>query len=75
MSDFGMVSVIVPIHNTQNYLKRCFDSIINQRYSNLEILLIDDGSTDLSGAICDEYEKKDSRVKVVHSTGGGGRFC
>ncbi len=60
-----LLSVIVPIYNAQQYLKQCLDSIINQRYRNLEIILVDDGSTDQSGVIADSY-KKDSRVKVIH---------
>ena len=60
------ISIIVPIYNVDKYLKRCLNSIINQTYRYIEILLIDDGSTDLSGKICDEYKKKDKRIKVIH---------
>ena len=66
-----LISVIVPIYNTQEYLHQCVDSIISQTYQNLEIILVDDGSSDLSGAICDEYEKKDKRIKVIHKKNGG----
>lgn len=66
-----LISVIVPIFNVEKYLKKCIDSIINQTYKNLEIILVDDGSTDNSPNICDEYIKKDSRVKVVHKENGG----
>lgn len=61
-----MISVIVPVYNVEKYLERCIDSILKQTYSNLEILLIDDGSSDNSGKICDEYAKKDNRIKVIH---------
>ena len=61
-----MISVIVPIYNVEAYLPRCIESILHQTYANLEVLLIDDGSTDGSGRICDEYCKKDSRCKVIH---------
>ena len=66
-----LVSIIVPVYNTEKYLMECVDSLINQTYTNLEILLIDDGSTDNSGNICDEYSKKDCRVRVIHKENGG----
>lgn len=66
-----LISVIVPVYNTEQYLERCIDSIISQTYKNLEIILVDDGSTDRSGEICDAYGKKDTRVKVVHKKNGG----
>ena len=66
-----LVSVIVPVYGVEQYLERCIISILNQTYSNLEIILVDDGSKDNSPAICDEYEKKDSRIKVVHKVNGG----
>ena len=66
-----MLSVIVPVYNAEAYLHRCIDSILMQTYINYELLLIDDGSTDKSGAICDEYLKKDSRVRVFHKDNGG----
>lgn len=66
-----LISVIVPVYNVENYLSRCVDSIINQTYSNLEIILVDDGSTDSSGIICDEYKKKDKRITVIHQENGG----
>lgn len=65
------ISVIVPVYNVEKYLKECIESIIKQTYKNIEILLIDDGSTDNSGSICDEYAKKDNRIKVVHQVNGG----
>lgn len=66
-----LISVIVPIYNIENYVKRCIDSIIHQTYTNLEIILVDDGSTDSSGKICDEYAAQDSRIKVIHKLNGG----
>lgn len=65
------VSVIVPIYKVEKYLKKCIDSIINQTYSNLEIILVDDGSPDNCGVICDEYAKKDSRIRVFHQKNSG----
>ena len=61
-----IVSVIVPVYNVEKYLKRCIDSILMQTYRNLEIILVDDGSTDNSGSICDQYGLIDSRIKVIH---------
>ena len=66
-----LISVIVPVYNVEKYLNRCVDSIINQTYKNLEIILVDDGSTDNCGKICDEYAKIDIRIKVIHKKNGG----
>lgn len=66
-----LVSVIVPIYNVEPYLNRCIDSILNQTYKNLEIILVDDGSTDRCGEICDEYEKINKQVTVIHKKNGG----
>ncbi len=65
------VSVIVPVYNAENYLEECLNSIVNQTYHNLEIILVDDGSTDRSSKICDDYALKDSRIKVIHKENGG----
>ena len=65
------VSIIIPIYNVDKYLNQCINSVINQTYKNLEILLIDDGSTDKSGSICDAYAEKDSRIKVFHQVNAG----
>ena len=59
------ISVIVPVYNIEEYLKKCITSIIEQNYKNIEIILIDDGSTDKSALICDEFAEKDKRIKVV----------
>ena len=69
MSD--LISVIVPIYNVELYLNRCVDSILNQTYKNLEIILVDDGSKDLCGAICDAYAEHDNRIIVIHKENGG----
>ena len=65
------VSIIVPVYNAQDYLERCVDSILNQEYTELEIFLINDGSTDRSGEICESYRKKDSRIHVIHKDNTG----
>lgn len=67
-----LISVIVPVYNVDKYLNKCIDSIINQTYKNLEIWLVDDGSTDQSGLICDYYADKDNRVKIIHQKNKGG---
>lgn len=66
-----LISVIVPVYNVENYLVRCLDSILDQTYRNLEIILIDDGSSDTSGEICDQYARKDSRITVLHKKNCG----
>ena len=66
-----LLSVIVPVYNTEKYLRKCVDSILAQTYKNLEIILVDDGSTDNCPAICDEYAAKDARVKVIHQENSG----
>lgn len=60
------ISIIIPVYNVYKYLKKCLDSIINQTYKNLEIILVDDGSLDECPKICDEYAILDSRIKVIH---------
>lgn len=69
MSD--LISVIIPIYNRQDYLEKCFESILNQTYENLEIILVDDGSSDGSLQICEKYANCDSRIKIVHKKNGG----
>lgn len=66
-----LISVIVPIYNVEKYINKCVDSIINQTYKNIEIILVNDGSTDNCYNICNEYEKKDNRIKVIHQENSG----
>lgn len=66
-----LISVIVPCYNVEEYLPKCIESILNQTYRNLEILLVDDGSPDNCGRICDEYAAKDSRIRIIHKKNGG----
>ena len=66
-----IISIVIPVYKVDQYLEQCILSVLNQTYKNLEILLIDDGSPDQSGTICDEWAKKDSRIKVIHKENGG----
>lgn len=66
-----LISIIIPIYNVEAYLHRCIDSVLLQTYSNLEIWLVDDGSPDRCGIICDEYAEKDNRIRVIHKPNGG----
>ncbi len=67
----GVISVIVPVYNVEKYLDRCVESLLHQTYEKLEIILVDDGSTDNSGVMCDEYAARDGRIKVIHKENGG----
>lgn len=71
MKNSPLVSVIIPVYNVERYLRRCLDSVVNQTYRNLEIILVDDGSPDRCPEICDEYAERDSRIKVIHKKNGG----
>lgn len=71
MNEQALISVIVPVYNVARYLDKCIDSIVKQTYENLEIILVDDGSTDQSGSLCDKWAKKDARIKVIHKENGG----
>lgn len=70
-----LVSVIVPVYNVKKYLTECLESILHQTYSLWECMLVDDGSTDSSGDICDEYSAKDQRIQVIHKENGGISFA
>ena len=65
------ISIIVPVYNVEDLLPRCIDSILNQTKTNIEIILVDDGATDGSGAVCDAYAQKDERIHVIHNPNGG----
>ena len=66
-----LISVIVPVYNVEKYIDKCIKSIISQDYTNLEIWLVDDGSTDSSGEVCDKYAESDQRIIVIHKDNGG----
>ena len=65
------ISIVIPVYNVEKYLQRCLDSVLKQTYTDIEIILVDDGSTDGCGMICDEYKKKDKRIKVIHKENKG----
>lgn len=71
MSNKPLISIIVPVYNTGKYLEKCVKSCLSQTYENLEVLLVDDGSTDGTGSLCDEWQRKDNRVRVFHKENGG----
>ena len=66
-----MISIIIPVYNAEEYLSECIESVLGQTYKNIELLLINDGSTDKSGEICDEYAQRDPRIQVIHKPNGG----
>ena len=66
-----LISIIIPVYNVEKYIDKCIMSVLQQTYTNIEIYLVDDGSTDKSGSICDQYAKKDSRIIVIHKENGG----
>ena len=71
MENTPLLSVIIPVYNVEDYVARCVDSVLNQTYGNLEVILVDDGAKDSSGDICDTLALKDSRVRVIHKENGG----
>ena len=71
MLDKDLISIVVPIYNVENYLNKCINSILKQTYKNIEIILVDDGSTDSSGYLCDQISKTDNRIIVIHKNNGG----
>lgn len=66
-----MISVVIPVYNVEKYLAQCVDSVLDQTFQDFEIILVDDGTTDSSGAMCDEYAQKDARIRVIHQSNGG----
>ena len=71
MTDNEMISVIIPVYNVEKYLDKCIRSVVKQTYKNLEIILVDDGSPDQCGALCDKWAEKDERIRVIHKANGG----
>ena len=71
LKDMDLISVIIPAYNAQVHLKRCLDSVCGQSYKDIEVVLVDDGSTDSTLQICEEYAKQDSRIRVFHKENGG----
>ena len=71
MANTPLISIIVPVYNVERYLPRCIESILRQTYTNFELILVDDGTPDRSGIICDRYAEKDSRIRVIHKENGG----
>ena len=67
-----LISIIVPVYNAENYLRRCIDSILSQTYKDFELILVNDGSTDGSQTICEDYARSDNRISVIKKENGGG---
>ena len=71
MTDNPLISIVVPVYKVEKFLDRCINSLVNQSYTNLEIILVNDGSPDSCPAMCDAWAEKDSRIKVIHKANGG----
>lgn len=71
MSENNIISIIIPVYNVEKYIRQSIESVLNQTYKQLEMIIVDDGSKDMSASICDEYAKKDDRIKVIHKENGG----
>ena len=71
MEKEDLISIIIPVYKVEKYLDKCVQSVVNQSYHNIEVILVDDGSPDSCPQICDEWAKKDKRIKVVHKQNGG----
>ena len=71
MNNIPLVSIIVPVYNIEKYISKCIESVLSQTFKDWELILVDDGSTDNSGKICDEYALKDNRIKVIHKENEG----
>ena len=70
----SLVSIIVPVYNVEPYIETCIQSLIRQTMGNIEVILVDDGSTDRSGELCDQYDEADERIRVIHKQNGGAEF-
>ena len=66
-----LISIIVPVYNVEKYIVRCLESILSQTYKNIEVIIVNDGSVDKSGEICERYAKKDNRIKLINKSNGG----
>jgi glycosyltransferase involved in cell wall biosynthesis len=71
MTENSLISIVIPVYNGESYLPRCIESVLSQSYKNLEIIIVNDGSTDKSPYICDGYRKRDKRIKVIHRKNAG----
>ena len=71
MKDVGLVTIVIPVYNVEKYVGICIESVIKQSYSNIEIIIVNDGSTDNSGKVCEDYKRQYARIKLIHKTNGG----
>ena len=71
MAKSDLISIVIPVYKAEQYLDQCISSVVNQSYRNLEIILVDDGSPDQCGKLCDEWAEKDKRIRVIHKENGG----
>src|SRR5690606_30678828 len=71
MKNYPLISIIIPVYNAENYLSQCVESILEQTYENIEVILVNDESTDNSGSLCDDFKQKSDKVKVIHKKNEG----